>query len=499
MRIRGTFWEHIQQSSSMSVAKQDVRNLCIYLKECWSTTTKVTEPQKIKTFQKKQNLGCPIYNNNKSVSKNNKNLVIGWEFPAKLTSYHRREVHTIAEELKIVHCSSGDSRMRTRHIALYCSHEIMEELTGCQNQGSSSKSANIEGEKGNGGNRKKRGQKDDSVQRAVQKALQKAAAAKQEEEKLRKEQQEKMSEKETLQRLEEDKKKILDVLRTTLKNMRGLRGTEASASRAMYINMIQELTGTDGDMSADMKEKNTSVNNSKKVNTHESNSDTSESESESDSDSDDDDLSLITRKKRPVVSGFAFSDSESSSSDDDEVEEEDVKEKEVVTVQVRKKKKRGKPAPKSDTFDEISFLANATKAAKEEAARHQQSLKKNITNKQKVLQDNFVLPPKRSERNSNGGDKNTKINVGRKAPEVKVSEEDARRLAIMAAVAAARLEKQLKEDAEEVKNVRKATINDILGVTSTEKNGGGMADGGAVDVMSFRKQVEYGPKKFIKP
>ena len=29
--------------------------------------------------------------------------------------------------------------------------------------------------------------------------------------------------------------------------------------------------------------------------------------------------------------------------------------------------------------------------------------------------------------------------------------------------------------------------------------GGGMADGGAVDVMSFRKQVEYGPKKFIKP
>ena len=82
---------------------------------------------------------------------------------------------------------------------------------------------------------------------------------------------------------------------------------------------------------------------------------------------------------------------------------------------------------------------------------------------------------------------------------IKVSEEDARRLAIMAAVAAARLEKQLKEDAEEVKNVRKATINDILGVTSTEKNGGGMADGGAVDVKSFRKQVEHGPKKFIKP
>jgi len=89
------------------------------------------------------------------------------------------------------------------------------------------------------------------------------------------------------------------------------------------------------------------------------------------------------------------------------------------------------------------------------------------------------------------------INI--KAPEVKISEEDARRLAIMAAVAAARLEKQLKNESDADSASRKATIDDILGGGERVPTKNDGTNEGSAEVKGFRKQVEYGPKKFIKP
>ena len=148
--------------------------------------------------------------------------------------------------------------------------------------------------------------------------------------------------------------------------------------------------------------------------------------------------------------------------------------------------------------------AEAAKLAKAEALHQSKqtssAVKNNTSRKQQHQhqQPEFILPPKRSEMKSNkeSGSGNS-INI--KAPEVKISEEDARRLAIMAAVAAARLEKQLKNESDADSASRKATIDDILGGGERVPTKNDGTNEGSAEVKGFRKQVEYGPKKFIKP
>ena len=361
----------------------------------------------LKHFQKKQNLGGPFY-----VDEN----LVGWEFSTKITSYHRREIHTIAEEFKVVHCSNGDSRMHTRHIALYCSRAAMEEHTG-------EKQIKMQDTNAGQGKKAKAHSQDETVKRAVEKALHKAVATQQQHEKQQKAEREQMSEKATLQHLEQMKQKTLDGLRIALKNMRGLRGAEASASRAMYIRMIQEFTGEKTDRTMHETEERSTKTGSKKKEQHprhESNSDTSEeeeeeseSEEESEEESDEDDLSLITRKKRPAASGFAFSDSEeedSDSSDDEEEDKtEDNKAKQEKALSKNNNQNQNKnnihtKKPKNNVvFDEASFLAQAAKLAKAEAlhqSKQTSSAVKNNTSRKQQHQHQkpeFILPPKRSE------------------------------------------------------------------------------------------------------
>ena len=500
----------------MSVSKADVRSLCTYLKECW-TKDQVADVKIIQKFQKKQNLGYSITLDDAPTK------VVGWEFPNKLTSYHRREIHTIANELKIIHCSRGDSRLHTRHIALYCSNAMMEE-------GSS------EGEKMTIASSKSKSSKTDSkyenevVQRAVDKEMRRFAAVQQEQAALAKKRKKNgessssttmkiaFSKEETKKQLEEATKNVMSCLRTTLKSIQLLEGKEASAARAHYTQMIQRLSGevetTTEEEEGEGEEEDgpTTVSNS---DTSEEEDDSS-SEEESDDDDDDDDDTVIGRRKN--VTGFIFSDSEEDEESGEESGEgENAEQVAAMNIapttktttkqnkkQQKKKQKQKDQQKQPNTFDEADFLKKAAEIAQKEAARQameQQSVSKQETavkapkskNQQKIK-----LPPKKSERTMEQQQQSKKLNSISSKPVL--SEEEARRFAVMAAVAAAKLEAQeLRVSEGETAAARKATIEDILGAgarAGPDRLNNAM-DG--PDVADFRKQGEYGAKKFIKP
>ena len=480
----------------MSVSKQDLGELTKYLKKCWTTASEI-DSNTIKLYQMKQNLGHAIYTN----TSNQNQKCVGWEFPSKLTSYHRREIHTLADDMNITHCSKGDARQHTRHIALYASPAIMKQLNGGAPQQNQSK-----GKKG----KQQHGENDDEVQRAVQNALRKAAELKKQQHLDRNPNGK--TDNATRQQLVDVKKKTIAGLRASVKSMRHLKGEEAEATRVMYIQMVQRLSGetvettTEEDEALSEDSEEITKDNDIKITLAKSNSDTSSSSSEeSDDDESDDDLSMIARK-RPT--GFAFSDSDSDSDDvSDEEEEEEEKEKEKVqpvpVVKTQKKTKKKKNSTKEQiAFDESQFLKEAAQLAKAEAESQKQNLsttittEKNVKNAKKTKkEDTFKLPPKKSERlASSDSSMYTQFKDASNVKIPKISEEDARRLAIMAAVAAARVEKQAANVDDKV---RKATIDDILGVGYTPTYLNQAEDG--PKVTGFRKQMEHGAKKFIKP
>ena len=493
----------------MSVSKRDVRELTEYLKTVW-TTSETIKMATIKSFQKKQNLGNAIFDNNKNNSKTAN--VIGWEFSTKLTSYHRREIHTLADDMNLVHCSRGDARQHTRHIVLYCSEAIMERENGGAKQDEES---NIKGKKGKHGKhgKGKKGKhqlprKDEEVvQRAVQNALRQAAAAKQQ----------RKSSSATRQQLANAKKKTAAGFRATLKNLRHLQGEEAEVTRTLYTQMLQQLgsaelveTTTEEDEALSEEGEDVTEEALVKVQIKSDSDISSEDESE-----DEDDLSVL-RRKRPAKTGFAFSESDSESESDADADadadsnsgdkSEHVSEQDSVSVKpVSNKSIAKKRTKKEQAIFDATFLAKAAEMAKKEAAlqkqNQNQSQSQPIVAKKSIpkIDHKMKLPMKRSERaaaaaaaaaaaHSHVG--NTNLNK----EDVKISEEDARRLAIMAAVAAARVEQQVADG--EKSTARKATIDDILGVgrapVVNDTNDG-------PQVQSFRKQVEHGPKKFIKP
>ena len=487
--------ESVEGTITMSVSKQDLGELTKYLKKCWTTASEI-DSNTIELYQMKQNLGHAIYTN---TSNQNKKCV-GWEFPSKLTSYHRREIHTLADDMNITHCSKGDARQHTRHIALYASPAIMKQLNGGAPQQNQSK-----GKKG----KQQHGENDGEVQRAVQNALRKAAELKKQQHLDRNPNGK--TDNATRQQLVDVKKKTIAGLRASVKSMRHLKGEEAEATRVMYIQMVQRLSGetvettTEGDEALSEDSEEITKDNDIKITLAKSNSDTSSSSSEeSDDDESDDDLSMIARK-RPA--GFAFSDSDSDSDDvSDEEEEEEEKEKvqpvpPVVKTQKKTKKKK-KPTKEQIAFDEIQFLKEAAQLAKTEAESQKQNQSSTIATEKNVKkvkktkkEDTFKLPPKKSERlASSDSSVYTQFKDASNVKIPKISEEDARRLAIMAAVAAARVEKQAANVDDKV---RKATIDDILGVGYTPTYLNQAEDG--PKVTGFRKQMEYGAKKFIKP
>merc|ERR1711865_841074 len=135
--------------------------------------------------------------------------------------------------------------------------------------------------------------------------------------------------------------------------------------------------------------------------------------------------------------------------------EEEEKEKEKVqpvpVVKTQKKTKKKKNSTKEQiAFDESQFLKEAAQLAKAEAESQKQNLSTTITTEKNVKkakktkkEDTFKLPPKKSERlASSDSSMYTQFKDASNVKIPKISEEDARRLSIMAAVAAARVEKQ---------------------------------------------------------
>lgn len=254
-----------------------------------------------------------------------------------------------------------------------------------------------------------------------------------------------------------------------------------------------------------------------------SGSDSSDSE-DSDSDSDDDLESL--RKKRPTHAGFAFSDSEDddddssdgeSNDDDDDVDDESQHQDAALSESAQQNKKKTQPA--ADTFDEAMFLEEAARRAREEeAALSKDALAdtksmldainvdtwKKIGEAAEIASKSVEEPPKAPAISvtlspvtptTAAAAPDTKVTED----EVKVSEEEKRRLAIIAAVAAARVSSKAAAQAEgKSKKMRKATVDDLLGVGRGATMDTGGVEGGP-RVEAFRKQVEHGPKKFIKP
>lgn len=254
-------------------------------------------------------------------------------------------------------------------------------------------------------------------------------------------------------------------------------------------------------------------------------SDSEDSDSEdSDSDSDDDLESL--RKKRPTHAGFAFSDSEDddddssdgeSNDDDDDVDDESQHQDAALSKPTQQNNKKTQPA--ADTFDEAMFLEEAARRAREEeAALSKDGLAdrksmldainvdtwKKIGEAAEIASKSVEEPPKApaiSVTLSSVPPTTAAAAPDTKATEdeVKVSEEEKRRLAIIAAVAAARVSSKAAAQAEgKSKKMRKATVDDLLGVGRGATMDTGSVEGGP-RVEAFRKQVEHGPKKFIKP